>query len=735
MPSSSTVRPMRLGRRPTWLRKAWLLGTVALGAGCGFICLPGTALAQPVATPNAGAGADSGTLDVVVVTARKKVEKIQSIPESIQALGAKELVNAHVTQVGDLGNLVSNLNITTRADQTPDVVLRGVGSFGVVNGVGFYSDDVQLFDGQTVRPEDLDRVEVLKGPQGTIYGGSNIGGAIKFITKLPTNDFTGQASVEYGSYNTRTFSAAVSGPIMADKLGARLSFFDSATDGYVYDPTLNRDLNNGEERGGRLTLQYKDGPTNAILYLYAEKYDGNSSSVYYRPSSPTDYSLEVAAGTLPEFRRGLYSGTLNIDRQLGDGLDLTSITSYFHSNEHTLTDVDKGPLPFLVGLQDFSHNVYTEELRLSGGGSGPGKWLIGAYFQENDPDNLNISTAFTGDPSDPSNFLDPTQFAIQKDDIRQTHREYAIFGNGQYTWNKWILELGLRADYNESEMKDTTYGLSLSQHGVQVLPKISLSYNFAKDIMAYATISRGFEPGDVVESFDVNGDPILSVYKPETTWNYEVGLKSTLFDRVRLNAAAFYLDYANRLFQTNRQEATQFVAVTENIGASENYGVEADISTRLVDRLYLTASAGVTKAVWGKVNFYDPDLSAQTSTNVFVNLNGRTAPFTPAYSASVSLDWSHEIFDGLTFGARIDATAIGQLYWDVTDHFQQPAYQLVNLGVRLEGKNWTVSAHASNVFDVRYNTAFISAAEVGAPTNVAGIGQPSLWSVALAYRF
>ena len=102
--------------------------------------------------------------------------------------------------------MVSNLNITTRADNTPDVVLRGVGSFGVVSGVGFYANDVQLFDGQTVRTEDIERVEVLKGPQGTLYGGSNIGGAIKYVTKLPTDDFDSGAGFEFGNYGTQTYS-------------------------------------------------------------------------------------------------------------------------------------------------------------------------------------------------------------------------------------------------------------------------------------------------------------------------------------------------------------------------------------------------------------------------------------------------------------------------------------------------------------------------------------------------
>jgi len=135
---------------------------------------------------------------------------MQSIPESIAAFGAQEISEAHIVKIDDLGNLVSNLNITTRADNTPDVVLRGVGSFGVVSGVGFYANDVQLFDGQSVRTEDIERIEVLKGPQGTLYGGSNVGGAIKYITKLPTDDFQAGTSVEFGNYSTQTYSAFVS---------------------------------------------------------------------------------------------------------------------------------------------------------------------------------------------------------------------------------------------------------------------------------------------------------------------------------------------------------------------------------------------------------------------------------------------------------------------------------------------------------------------------------------------
>ena len=706
-----------------------LCGSLLVAAG--LCAIPATAArAQAESQPSSASEETGPGLTEIVVTARKRVETIQSIPESIEAFGAEEISDAHIIRIDDLGNFVSNLNITTRADNTPDVVLRGVGSFGVVSGVGFYANDVQLFDGQTVRTEDIERIEVLKGPQGTLYGGSNIGGAIKYITKLPTDAFEAEAGVEFGNYGTQTYSGVVSGPLVSGLLDARASFFDTHTDGYIYDTTLNKTVDGGSERGGRLTFLYKGATTTATLYLNDDWNDsGVGASLYYRPATPTDYSLDVADGTQPSYLRGFYSATLKVDQVLGDHLNLTSISSYFHSYADVTVDIDKGPIPFLTGYQTFKYDVGSQELRLASTGDAPLKWLVGVFAQANDPSLFMVTRSFNGDPSNPANFNDPTQYSDQDTDAIQKHREYAAFGNVSYDWAHWTFETGVRADYNNSSLTDPLYGISNEQHGTEILPKFSASYHFDNDVMGYGTISRGFEPGDVVEEFDAAGNPYVGKYKPETTWNYELGLKSTFFDRIRFNAAVFYISYQDRLFQTVAFEGNQFIQVTQNIGPSHNYGAEFDFSTRITRDLLLTSSFGVTKAIWGNVPYYDLDLNQPT------NLDGRTAPFTPAYQGSVSLDWSHHVTGNLVFGVRADSTFVGQQNWDPTDHFQQPAYQLVNLGIRLEGSHWSVSGHVSNVFDKLYNTEFISAAEVQAPFNVAGIGRPRLWTVALKYRW
>jgi len=190
------------GRRPL---VGALLGSVSL-----FSATPGhaqatqpapptnsdTQAAAPQTAPPTKSDTEAAPPDVIVVTARKRAENVQDIPSSIAVISANTIKEQHITQIDDVSSLVSNLHMVQRNDNSPDVTLRGVGSFGVVQGVGFYVNDVQLFEGQTMRPEDIERIEVLKGPQGTLYGGSNIGGAVKYVSKDPTNYLSGEVTGE-----------------------------------------------------------------------------------------------------------------------------------------------------------------------------------------------------------------------------------------------------------------------------------------------------------------------------------------------------------------------------------------------------------------------------------------------------------------------------------------------------------------------------------------------------------
>jgi hypothetical protein len=317
----------------------------------------------------------------------------QSIPGVHCRLRGSEISDAHITKIDDLGNLVSNLNITTRADNTPDVVLRGIGSFGVVSGVGFYADDVQLFDGQTVRTEDIERIEVLKGPQGTLYGGSNIGGAIKYVTKLPTDKFEAGVGAEFGNYSTQIYSGFVSGALIPGAFDARASFFDRHTDGYIFDPILNKTVDGGTERGGRLTFAYRnDDSTTATLYLnYDWNKSGDGASLYYRPDTPTDYSLQVTDGTEPAICAALFTHAKFKQRwRRRPHINYSYFIPMPRHRRHRQR---------AVAVPDRLQTLPTSPARISPAkpDGGAFKWLAGVFAQARSQ-RLHVTRSFNGDP-------------------------------------------------------------------------------------------------------------------------------------------------------------------------------------------------------------------------------------------------------------------------------------------------------------------------------------------------
>jgi iron complex outermembrane receptor protein len=667
----------------------------------------------------------------VIVTARKYEENTQAVPESVTVIGAETIANSHLIRLDDLNSLVSNLNIVERADNTPDVVMRGVGTFGVVQGIGFYVNDVQQFEGQTVRPEDIDHIEVLKGPQGTLYGGSNIGGAIKYVTKAPSATFTAEGTLEGGNEQQRTASAAVSGPLISDRLTARLSVYAGSQGGFIYDTFLRRTLGKSDEQEGRLSVDYHDGPTRILFYMSADHLSSQSENLYYTPPDDHTYLRTVLDGTVPYYRRNLYAPTLRVEEDFG-GATFTSISSYFHSTVQSDTDLDKSPLPIADYVQNFKKRVLSEELRLASNNTSDLRWLLGAFAQGIDTNNVQVTNvglaAITGMQQDAQ--------IIQRVPLLFDHeqRDYALFGNAIYQSSRWGFEGGLRVSHYRNKMNDTTTACgpcAAAVAGTEVLPKASISYQFADDVLGYLSAARGFEAGDLNDEPDENGNDVVHAFKPEHALSYELGLKSMLLDhRLRLNAAAFFIDYDNRLFEASILTGAGIIQVERNIGTSRNYGVELDAAVRPVAGLTLTTGLGLLRAIWGDVNFYDG------VTNSTINLKGLSAPDAPEYQATIAADWRHGLGQGYVLGARVDARFTGRSWWDPQNLFQQRPYQVANAGLWLEiGEHWRVSGHVANIFDRKYNTVYYSGTEVGAPFNIAGINRPREWILSLSARY
>lgn len=710
------------------------------------------AASQPASATATPAVSSESELDEIVVTARKRSENIQDIPASVQAIPDSVIKDNHITQLDDLGSLVTNVNIFEAHDNSPAVTMRGAGAFELVQGVGFFMNDVQLYEGQTVRPNDIARIEVLKGPQGTLYGGANIGGAIKYITKDPTPQWENEATVEIGNLKERNAEVILSGPV-ADKLGVRATLYDDNLGGYIWDSYHNETIGASHDLGGRIVvLAEPQSTTNVRLTFNTDDYRSQNENLQYlvsevnpppsQPYTADAYRYSVGDYFIPSFNRRLYSTTLEVDHQFDEGVSLTSITDQFWALNRGDTDLTKKPIPLDQLYQDYDHRVVSQELRLASSAHSNLDWLVGVYLEEHKTDSSVADTLYDGDPVNP--IVNGNDFNIQN----KIQKQYSLFGDTTYYLGNWQYELGLRVEHYSSELHTSngsgngtppvqapvTYLGPQSLSANQVLPRLSVQYKLSPATNVYGNYMRGFQPADLVEQ---NGeiDPIHA----ETTSGFELGLKSRPARGVQFNAAVYFMNYQNRLYQTFKAIPGSFEDITTNIGPSKNSGVEMDFALPLAKEIKLSGGVGTTRAVWGNALYGDPQLTqiSGSATPIYRNLNGLTAPFTPAYTANLALDWDHVLANGDKLGGRIDGSAIGQSYWDPNDFARQKAYQLLNLGAHYDSTRWTWVGRITNVTGTRYNTMYWDSRDVGGPPplSFARINRPRTVALTGTYRF
>jgi iron complex outermembrane receptor protein len=664
----------------------------------------------------------SESLETVVITARKREEQLQDVPVSVVAFNSEAIKNAHIQTVEDISALSPNVNMSIGQDpDIPNVVLRGIGSNDVTQGVGFYVDDVQQFDPSAgVRLEDIDHIEILRGPQGTLYGGSNIGGAIKYVTKLPTDQLSVLVSYEGGEYGTQNTTGILSGPIVGNTLLGRLTVFDDRLDGWIRDPTLNNNLvNGGSFAGGRLTLEYKGDAATALLYLYGFRHDTDALDPLYIATDDHTYSTTVTYDYPPSNLSKGESAVLHFDYRFA-AATLTSITAAAYSNRSVAGDFDLSPFPIAYGLDSQKAHTYSEELRLTSSGASNFGWIIGTFFQRrSSEDDLNYYQNVNPNLYPPDFMLLPTY-------TPETRQQEAAFGNATYTLDSWVLEAGLRYEHDSDDVSNLASSINpateqLTKTDSHLLPRVSATYHISKNLMTYGSISGGYSPGGVF-----NGQTGLVPYNAEATTNYELGMKGTpLNNRLGFDIDVFYINYRDRVFEQkeiippNPDEKT-------NLGSSNNYGMEFSAQARVTSELTVSGGAGVTEAIWDKATYINPFL-------VSVNLHGKTAPFTPAYQATVAVDWEHRLGSNVVFGLRADAAFKGRQYWDPENLRQQPAYNVENLGARLQWSNWELSTHVSNLFNERYNVDYFYGPALGAPYDLAMLGPVRIWTVRLAW--
>ncbi|MBN9533284.1 MAG: TonB-dependent receptor [Alphaproteobacteria bacterium] len=525
-------------------------------SGCCVAALFCSSVVKAQDTPSAG-----GDIETVVVTAQKRTEDIQSVPITVQAFTAKAVQDLGIKSTADLSQFTSNVTIALPAGEgnQPIISIRGVGlndyDSNNAGPNGVYMDEVYMSSpsSQTFQAFDLGRIEVLKGPQGTLYGRNTSGGAINFISVKPTDYYTGDFHVEYGSFNTYQIQGAVGGPI-ADGLDARIAVVKNGSSGYVYNALTGGHENGVNNVAGRVQVNWRPIENLSLLlnvhggsvanrpseYRHLAALDPNSGGLcsVSDARSGTGGCIDIFGyGTPSKFYSGAYNrrqhlkvhnwgGSLRADYTLGS-LDFISLTAFEHNDKIDPDETDASPNRLLEIDGGVNSKTFTQEFRVSQS-TDTYNWLVGLYYlgetlRQNQPIYLLL---------DADNFfgvgagsLPEVGAQIDYDNSRQVTNSYAIFGQGDYKLtDKLKLTLGARFT-GESKSFQYAAGVQYQVGGINelgpVLPilplpgdsfnrklsntsfnwKAALDYQLTDDVMPYASVSTGFKSGGFNGSF------------------------------------------------------------------------------------------------------------------------------------------------------------------------------------------------------------------------------------------
>ena len=692
--------------RKRFASKSGLMIGAALSAG---YALP--AMAQ--APSAADASEEEAPGSEIVVTARKRSERLSDVPESIAAFSGDTLTRNAVTTINDLGRQTPGLTLTRRQDNTANVVLRGVGSLGSVQGVGFYIDEVQNFTDTTARLEDIGHVEILKGPQGTLYGGSTIGGAIRYVAKIPDFEQAGQIKVEMGERNYQDVFVALNIPIVDQKVAARIAGSFTHDDGYLPNRNLGG-VPNSEMREFAAKGQLLLKPTEDLTALFTLRYRRTTGAYgsYTRNNNVQTPNYESNTSFIPNSKITTWAGIANLTYDFG-GAALTSITSYTQQNRIVATDADYTSTAFalpsvtqLAGYTDDKRptKILTQELRLTSETQGRFDWIAGLYAAR--IDNLTVQGTNGGLSINNGPVRPYLERTTRQDDV-------AAFGTANMHFGGLTVGGGLRllhTKYNYTPMR--TNGVVQNPIVTQsvaftaVLPKLSVSYKVDGGPLIYGSVAEGWESGKI--SIDAS---VPRSYKPEKAWTGELGIKGEVFGNLNYELAAYYTRYLARQIQTRTLDPVINVVIerVDNIGTSINKGLEASLAWTPVQNLSLNAAGGYLDAQWKKGSFS----YAEAGTRILrtVDLAGKQVPNAPHWTLNFGGTYTLPISNTIELELHGDASYNDSFIWRLTPTGPSninPAYWVSNVraALRQPDGNWEFAARIENLFDVRYFTEF-----------------------------
>lgn len=674
-------------------------------------------------------------LSEVTITAEKRETKLQKTPISVSAISSKEIEQRKMTEMSDMVMGVPNLITMTGGSPSLNIMsIRGILTFSTDPAIGVNIDGVPMFDGyaSSMQLQDIERVEVLRGPQGTLYGRNALGGVINILTKQPGNTTKGFAEVGIGNYNMQEYRAGISTPLLKDKLFTSINGFYTGRKGLLTNEFDGKDYDDYKNYGGNFYLKYLASERLSLtLNSKLEKNDIHGAFPY---AVNVAYAFEKPYHVNQNGRnienRTLSTTSLQTKYEFNKW-EISSLTGFSYLND-TYDDYDQdfSTYDFMTYLAPRRpQRTWTQEFKAVS--HNLGRWdITGGVFAF--LDNREATSQYYYGPDAIASYPDaPYLFSNISD---QKGKGFATYAHVTYSiTEKLKLTGGLRYDHDEKKLiihdeylKEPSpvqvYPENIVKTSANAIsPKLNLSYLATEDLTFYANYAKGFRPGGVNQYGSASSTHLT--YKPEYTDNYEIGIKTEwLGRRLRANFAAFYTNWKDQQ-QTLMTPATYI----DNIGEMKSKGLELEITSIPVKNLEVRYNMGVVNTDYDKLLLLSEDGKSN------IDYKGNKQIFTPNFSSALSITYSGKISENIGFFVVPEWKYLGKQYMTYYNDLVQDPFHLININAGIKFKNYELKFWTKNLTDARY-ISFVYANQRGnnSPVN---LGLPATYGTSVKVSF
>jgi len=637
------------------------------------------------------------SLDTIMVTAQKTEENIQEVPISMTVFDEFSIEDRKIESIENIAPYTSNFLLLNKANNYYSPSIRGISQaqgYSLSNPVSVVVDGIPVASslGFNEILMDIKRIEVLKGPQSTLYGKETQAGVINVITKKPDNETRIKLQGELGSDNKKELSLSASGAIIEDKLFIGLSAKHYEKDGFIKNRTLGGFANDKEYDYGRLHFRYTPSDNLEISLISSKHKLDNGDGDFSFTSNPDNRSITSSVQGYD--KSDTTSHALKISYDINDYL-FESITTHREYKTDALQNYHFAPIYDFHALINKTHKKTTQEFRLSNNSSSF-KWLAGVYA---DKDKLDEDSSYVYTFG-----AYPTQEIIDGDSLGVfVHTDYAMS-------DKLSFISGLRYDKDESSFEGKSSNTNLEISNNEISPKISLKYQYDKNSMYYATVAKGYRAGGF-HPYAPSTYP--KQYDSEVLWNYEIGAKNSfLNNKLIVNSSIFYMDIDDMQVSVY-PDVNSFKTYIDNAAQATSKGFEIELNAKLTDSLELFGSYGYMSAKFDEYKDTKGDYS------------GNNTIYAPKYNYNLGVQYR----DNQGYFARADLNGYGKTYFNKENTLSRDAYNLVNAKIGYETENFDIYLYGKNIFDKKYD----SIGMYGSTSVV--YSEPREVGIQVAYRF